>query len=226
MTKKNRYSKRAKISEAKFRVLLKLFCVDLGASQISKVVGLNRNTVNRYIRAIRVAIAKTCEKESPFSGEVEVDESYFGPRRVKGKRGRGSSQKRIVFGIFKRNGSVYTEIVPDCSRPTLQAVIRGKVSLDSVIHSDRWRGYNGLVDLGYKKHLRVDHSSDEFVSGTSHINGIEGFWGYAKMRLARFRGMTRSTFYLHLKECEFRYNYRDKDIYKILLKYFRKYPLS
>ncbi|HEX3035687.1 MAG TPA: transposase, partial [Thermodesulfobacteriota bacterium] len=99
------------------------------------------------------------------------------------------------------------------------------VSLDSVIHSDRWRGYNGLVDLGYKKHLRVDHSSDEFVSGSSHINGIEGFWGYAKMRLARFRGMTKSTFYLHLKECEFRYNYRDKDSYKILLKFFRKHPL-
>ncbi|HEX3034883.1 MAG TPA: transposase, partial [Thermodesulfobacteriota bacterium] len=129
MTQKNRYEKFAKISGAKFRVLLKLFCVDLDASQIFKITGLNRNTVNRYIRAIRVEIAKICEKESPFSGEVEVDESYFGPRGVKGKRGRGSSQKTIVFGIFKRNGSAYTEIVPDCSRPTLQAVIRGKVSL-------------------------------------------------------------------------------------------------
>ncbi len=106
---KNKYSKRAKISEARFRELVRLFCVDLDASQISKITGLNRNTVNRYIRAIRVEIAKRCEEESPFSGEVEVDKSYFGPRRVKGKRGRGSSQKRIVFGIFKRNGSVYLQ---------------------------------------------------------------------------------------------------------------------
>jgi len=103
--------------------------------------------------------------------------------------------------------------------------MRGKVSLDSVIHSDRWRGYNGLVDLGYKRHLRVDHNKDEFVKGSSHINGIEGFWGYAKMRLARFRGMSKSAFYLHLKECEFRYNYRDENIYKILLSYLKKYPL-
>ena len=101
--------------------------------------------------------------------------------------------------------------------------MRGKVGLDTVIHSDSWRGYNGLVDLGYKKHLRVNHGNDEFVSKGSHINGIEGFWGYAKMRLARFRGMNKSTFYLHMKECEFRYNYRNKNIYKILLEYFKIY---
>ncbi len=223
MTVKNRYKKHAKISEAKFTKILKLFCVDLTAVQIAEIIGLNRNTVNKYLKLIRQQIAAICESESPFSGEVEVDESFFGEKRVKGKRGRGASGKTIVFGIFKRNGSVYTEIVPDCSKPTLQGIIRGKVGLDTVIHSDSWRGYNGLVDLGYKKHLRVDHGNDEFVSKGSHINGIEGFWGYAKMRLARFRGMNKSTFYLHMKECEFRYNYRNKNIYKILLEYFKIY---
>ncbi|MDA2918738.1 IS1595 family transposase [Desulfobacterota bacterium AH_259_B03_O07] len=223
MTVKNRYKKHAKISEAKFKKILKLFCVDLTAVQIAEIIGLNRNTVNKYLKLIRQQIAAICESESPFSGEVEVDESFFGEKRVKGKRGRGASGKTIVFGIFKRNGSVYTEIVPDCSKPTLQGIIRGKVGLDTVIHSDSWRGYNGLVDLGYKKHLRVDHGNDEFVSKGSHINGIEGFWGYAKMRLARFRGMNKSTFYLHMKECEFRYNYRNKNIYKILLEYFKIY---
>jgi len=223
MTVKNRYKKHAKISEAKFKKILKLFCVDLTAVQIAEIIGLNRNTVNKYLKLMRQQIAAICESESPFGGEVEVDESFFGEKRVKGKRGRGASGKTIVFGIFKRNGSVYTEIVPDCSKPTLQGIIRGKVGLDTVIHSDSWRGYNGLVDLGYKKHLRVDHGNDEFVSKGSHINGIEGFWGYAKMRLARFRGMNKSTFYLHMKECEFRYNYRNKNIYKILLEYFKIY---
>ncbi len=223
MTVKNRYKKHAKISEAKFKKILKLFCVDLTAVQIAEIIGLNRNTVNKYLKLIRQQIAAICESESPFSGEVEVDESFFGEKRVKGKRGRGASGKTIVFAIFKRNGSVYTEIVPDCSKHTLQGIIRGKVGLDTVIHSDSWRGYNGLVDLGYKKHLRVDHGNGEIVSKGSHINGIEGFWGYAKMRLARFRGMNKSTFYLHMKECEFRYNYRNKNIYKILLEYSKIY---
>ena len=225
MTGKNRYSKNAKISEGKIKLLFKLFSLNLEATQIAKLVGLNRNTVNRYLRAIRERLAEHCEEQSPFSGEVEVDESYVGAHRVKGKRGRGAYGKTIVFGIFKRNGKVYTQIVPDCRKPTLQGIIRGKVTADSVIYSDSWPGYNGLVDVGYGKHLRVDHGKDEFVRDKTHINGIEGFWGFAKSRLTRFKGMNKTTFYLHLKECEFRYNNRNSDMYKIILKMALKRPL-
>ena len=225
MTVKNKYANRSKISEKKIRQIVKLFSIDLDASQITKISGLNRNTINRYLTGIRKRIAGFCESQSPFSGEVEVDESFFGARRIKGKRGRGAFGKTIVFGIFKRNGSVFTEVVPDCRRATLQAVIRGRVDLESVIHSDGWRGYNGLVDLGYKKHFRVNHGQDQFVHDKSHINGIESFWGFAKTRLSRFRGMNKNTFYLHLKECEFRFNNRGKNLYRLILKIIRKYPL-
>ena len=84
-----------------------------------------------------------------------MDESYFGPRRVKGKRGRGAGDKTIVFGLYKRNGKVYTEIVPGAADHTLQRIIRGHANIDSVIHSEGWRGYDGLVYLGYEKHFRV-----------------------------------------------------------------------
>ena len=106
-------------------------------------------------------MAEYCEKESLFYGEVEVDESFFGARRVKGKRGRGAYGKTIVFGLFKRNGKVYTEIVPDCSKVTLQGIIRGHIELDSVINTDGGRGYDGLVDISFDKHLRVNHSDNE-----------------------------------------------------------------
>ena len=129
-----------------------------------------------------------------------------------------------MFGILQRNGKVYTEIVPDCSRATLQAIIRGKVKPDSVIHSDKWRGYNGLVDVGYPKHFRVDHRDNKFTNGKSHINGIESFWSYAKRRLQKFNGINKKNFKLHLKECEFRFNNRDKNIYKLLLNFLYKYP--
>ena len=121
---------------------------------------------------------------------------------------------------------VYTEIVPDCSRATLQGIIRGRVDLESVIHSDGWRGYDGLVDLGYQKHFRVQHSHNEFSNKHSHINGIESFWSYAKTRLVRFRGLQKQTFYLHLKECEFRFNHRQEDIYLLVLNLLRENPLS
>jgi hypothetical protein len=65
---------------------------------------------------------------------------------------------------------------------------------------NRWRGYDGRVDLGFDKHLRVNHGDNEFALGRNHINGIESFWSYAKHRLVKFHGMRKSTFHLHLKE--------------------------
>ena len=225
MTTRNKYLKRSRISEAKFRELLRHFSLDLSAKNIAILTDLNRNTVNRYLFLLRKRIAEYCEQHSPFKGEIEVDESYFGAKRIKGKRGRGAGAKTPVFGILQRNGKVYTEIVPNCAKATLQAIIRGRVSPESIIHSDSWRGYNGLVDLGYKKHYRVQHGTNEFAKGKNHINGIESFWSFAKRRILKFHGIPTSTFYLHLKECEFRFNYRDKNIYAILLKICKEKPL-
>lgn len=84
----------------------------------------------------------------------------------------------------------------------------------------------GLVEIGYG-HKRVDHGKNEFAKkdGT-HINGIEGFWGIAKVRLTKFRGMAPQTFYLHLKETEFRYNHRNENLGRLILKICRSDPLN
>jgi transposase len=222
----NRYKKRAHITEKQFRHLLKLFSMDIDASTIAKITGLNRNTVNNYTKQIRQRIVEICEEASPFSGVVEIDESYFGARRVKGKRGRGAYGKTPVFGILQRGGKVYTEMVPNCAKKTLQAIIRGKVNPDSIIHSDTWRGYDGLVDVGYQKHFRIKHSQNEFALGKNHINGIESFWSFAKGRLQKYHGIFQNSFNLHLKECEFRFNNRGNNLYGILLQEFRKRALN
>jgi transposase-like protein len=65
----------------------------------------------------------------------------------------------------------------------------------------------------------VDHRDNKFSNGRSHINWIESFWSFAKRRLQKFNGVGRENFNLHLKESEFRFNNRDKVIYKLLLKH-------
>jgi transposase len=223
---RNCYFKRSKLTESKFRAILRLFCLDLTASDCGRLTGISVRSINDIYLRLRERLAYECERRRPFKGgEVEIDESYFGPRRVRGKRGRGAAKKTIVFGIFKRDGRVYTEIVPDCSKKTLLAVIRGKVRPEVIIHSDGWRGYDGLVDVGYAKHLRIHHGKNQFVLGKRHINGIESFWGYAKRRLAKFNGVSDGTFYLHLKETEFRFNQRRGNLYAMLLKMLRTSPL-
>jgi transposase-like protein len=146
-----------------------------------------------------------------LSGEIEVDESYFGARRVRGKRGRGAAGKTPVFGLLKRGGKVFVTVVASCSRAALMPIIEGKVFEGSTIYSDGWKAYDGLILNGYD-HYRVFHSKNEFVRGKSHINGIEAFWSFAKRRLAQFNGIKDDKFILHLAECQFRYNNRNKNL--------------
>jgi transposase len=112
-------------------------------------------------------------------------------------------------------------------------VIRGRVPLASVIHSDFWHGYDGLVDVGYAKHFRVKHGAGEYVrreragelTHVTHVNGIESFWSFAKHRLAQFYGVAPHTFYLHLKECEWRFNTPRAQRYRTLLALLERQPL-
>ena len=225
MKRVNKYYRSAKISEAKFRQILRCFDEDLTASSTARLTGVSVRSVNSIFLKLRKRMAELCDAEPLLNGTVEVDESYFGPHRIKGKRGRGAGGKTIVFGILKRGDRVWTQIVPDAKKRTLQRVIRGKVSLDSIVHTDGWVGYDGLVDVGYAKHFRVRHGENEFADRSNHINGIESFWSFAKHHLARFKGVPRHTFYLHLKESEFRFNHRHQNLYKLLLRILREDPL-
>jgi len=212
---------RAKISQYKIKKIIDCFCLDILASKTAILLDLNRKTINHWYLIFRLAIyAWQMNEFKKMVGEIELDESYFGARRKRGfrgklKRGRGT-QKQPVFGILKRNGKVYTEIIPNCKKKTLQAIIKGKIDKSAVIYSDGWRGYDGLVDVGYDKHFRVNHGDNEFSKGDGiHVNGIENFWSFTKRRLAKFNGVKKN-FELHLKDSEWRYS-QDYDKLKIEL---------
>lgn len=220
---KNKYLSRAHISERKFRDILKYFVEDETASKTAKYSGVNRNTINRLFKLMRRRIVEISLSSTPELGEFEVDESYFGVRRVRGKRGRGATGKTPVFGVLKRDGKVFVNVVKNCRREHLMPIIEGKVLEGSTIYSDGWKSYDGLILNGYD-HYRVYHSKDEFVRGKAHVNGIESFWSYAKRRMSKFNGLSSDVFHLHLKESEWRWNNRG-NIYDILLKEFREDPL-
>ena len=205
-------NKKNGLSRYRQRKVVEAFCADLTATQAAKLLRLNRNTVNRYFRLFRERIRDQQNSlKDQFKGTVEVDESWFGAARPRGqigprKVGRGTN-KQPVFGIIERGGRVFTEIIDDTTKATLQGLIRGHVAREATVISDGWRGYSGLVDWGYEKHLRIKKYRKEgnpFTDGDVHINGIESFWSFTKRRLAKFNG-TSGTFELHLKECEWRW---------------------
>ena len=225
MSGKNKYYSRSKISEAKFRQLLRLFALDLTASDAAQLCGLSLRSTNDIYQRIRLRMAQDCASRSPFVGELEADESYFGPRRVRGKRGRGAGSKTIVFGLLKRGDCVYTEIVPNASKATLQAIIRGKVDPNSIIHTDGWPGYDAWLTSAWKSTFgltmaTMSSSRDPGMSTALSLSGAK-----PKHRLAQFHGIRANKFNLHLKETEFRFNHRHHDLYKVLLKLLRDNPL-
>jgi len=195
----------SKLSNRQINQLIKYFSIEVSAITAARTLSINRHSAERVYQIIRRCLALECEKKSPFEGEVEVDESYFGGYR-KGRRGRGAASKVPVFGLLKRNGWVYTRIVKDVSRETLGKIIRTKVVPESVIYSDGFRSYDGLILDGFK-HYRINHGQS-FAHKRNHINGIENFWSYAKTKLKRYYGINRARFYFYLKEMEFRFNHR------------------
>ena len=216
---KNKYVKDSHLSERKFGELPRLFRADATALSAVSPTGLNRDTVSRHHGMPRARIAEACE----------ADESCFGARRARGARGRGARGEAIVSGPPKRGGKVCTRIVPDVTRGTSTRVIEGKASRDPIMHTDGSAPCDGLVGWGCKHHCRVSRGENGFVERGNpgdRIDGIESFWGYAKNRLVKYQGMSKEDFYLHLKECEFRFNMRGRDMYRFMLRELRERPLN
>ena len=223
---RNKYLKRAHISDKKFRLILRCFCEDYTAEQTAKRSAVSRVSINTVYAKFRLRIIGLVGLNGELDGEVEVDESYFGARRVRGKRGRGARGKTPVVGLLKRQGQVYTQVVKNCTKEQLMPILRGKILGNTTVYTDGWKSYAGLVLNGYK-HYRIHHSANEFARGKNHVNGIESFWSYTKRRMIKFNGIRKEKFLLHLKESEFRWNGRVNgvDIYQRLLGNFRENPL-
>jgi len=197
--------RKSRLSMIKQYKLIEHFVAGTTARCAAGLIGVNRKTAAYYYHRLREIISTELNQqaEEAFSGEIEVDESYFGGHR-KGKRGRGAAGKMPVFGLLKRGGKVYTKIIPDAKSDTLIPIIQSKVIPDSIVYTDCWRGYN-VLDVSEFKHFRINHSK-LFADKHNHINGIENFWNQAKRHLRKFNGVPRDHFPLFLKECEWRFN--------------------
>jgi transposase len=208
---------RIKIPCSKWLTLIKLFELSTSARKASGEARVSYKTALKAFDLMRIAIInELAKRDGALRGEIEADETYFGGRR-KGKRGRGSGNKSIVFGILEREGLVHISIVKDVSADTLINETVKKVRRGSIVYTDKWRSYDALMFCGYR-HLSVDHQH-KFKQGKVCINGIEGFWSYAKERLIKYHGISKEKFLMYIKEMEWRYNNRNRDLYGLLLNY-------
>ncbi|OYD16604.1 hypothetical protein CH333_03030 [candidate division WOR-3 bacterium JGI_Cruoil_03_44_89] len=212
-----RWIGKLKINARQWLWIIKLFELGLSSRKISRETGISYPTALKAMNLIRKSIvAHTQDCGLLLEGEIEADESYFGGRR-KGKRGRGAGNKVPVFGILERNGFVRVEVLKDVTAESLLNLTIKIVRRGSIVYTDKFKSYDSLMFCGYR-HLKVDHTK-RFSSGKVYINGLEGFWSYAKERLIKHHGVSKKNFLFYLKEMEFRYNNRNADLLPILVTY-------
>jgi transposase len=195
--------RKSRLSFRKQAKLIEHFVAGTTARTAAELVRVNKTTATYYYHRLRELIYRVVADTTPFAGEIEADESYFGGHR-KGKRGRGAAGKVPVFGLLKRGGKVYAVVIANAKAATLLPILKERIVPDSIVYSDSLPSYNALAVAGFR-HLRINHSK-LFAAGKNHINGIENFWNQAKRHLRKFNGVPKKHFPLFLKECEWRFN--------------------
>lgn len=223
MKRKNKYIYRSKLSEAKFREFVKFFSLDLKAQKIADLTRLNRNTVNRYSHLLRERIAFFCDQECLFRPSNHNVNSSSSPNQ---SAQNIKNIQDIVVGIVSRNKMVLSEIVADCTKCQLDQLIQKGHLNECIEIPDSLCRFHALIDSGFKQVYLIESDTKRLECNYSKENVIESFKLFARKRLLKFNGVSRATFALYLKECEFRYNYKDEDTYQMLLKMCREKPLN
>lgn len=204
--------------------MLKLFCEDLTATQIANISGISRITVNAYLKLIRTHIAKFLEESNPIQNLNGSFSSLQNTSSTPSFR-NGTSLKKSLYGIFKYNDVIHTHkigVEQDWIYDWIKGRIEPQPALVEKFHLDV---YHGVADFNSLKLFRVNHPARGANKGKSQIDEIDLFWGLLKSRFVKFRGLNGNTLYLHVKETEFRYNYRNEDIFELLITIILKRPL-
>jgi transposase len=190
---------RSKLTDEQSRRLTEHFVAGTPARTAAELVGVNRNTARLFYHRVRELIARRLEQDSPFEGNVTLDESALEAPERPGRRPAG---KLPVFALLKHGGKVYTAMVLDHHA---EDPPRARVKPDSVVYADP-PSADGTLGVSRFQHRRVHHPLRAEVSQPG-IDSIENFWNQAKRHMRRYNGIPRRHFHLFLKECEWRFNY-------------------
>ena len=215
--------KGVRLKDKSIKQIINWFLLERSGWWIARELNLNKNQVYKVIKQLRQVMTK--DVPSVFAGTVEVDETYLGGKRRNKRKSQlkkdcekyGSchhgfgTNKQAVFGILCRSGKVYAHLIEGNEARNLIPIITKKVKPGTHIYSDTWRAYTGLATKGYV-HRTVAHKQKQYVKGKVHINGLEGFWGYLKRKLATKGGVRREYLHLYLGEYVWRYNFKDLTI--------------
>jgi transposase len=225
MSPVNRYYRRSRIPEGRFLKLLRYFALDRSATEAANLTGLTRKSVTNIFLKLRRRIAEECERRSPLStSDLNQKEEFSWTRCVCGRCQTKVSPQSPVFSVLTDSSKIFTVPGPDCRKPILRALVRGRVTLRA-IPAKGGHGYDALVDAAYSQPFMIRRKMQPADTNVLPTKRIKSFWNFARRRLEKFNGVPNRTFYLHLKETEWRFNVGKQDLYRELIRLIETNPL-
>jgi transposase len=222
---KNKMLKRSHLSEKTCREIIQLFSEDITATQIAGITGVSRVTINNYLKLIRIHITKYCEEENQYYLDkknlalIALEKSNL-PALNKGDE----ECSNTYYGFYKCGENIFVEGLNNINKSGIHEFQQAKMqNIAQKNGLQTLMKYHAIADFDAWRLYRIDNANG--INGKYHVDDITVFWGNTKSRLLKFRGLNKSTLYLHVKECEFRYNNRNDDINNILLNIIYKHPL-
>jgi len=196
----------------------------ISAKQLERELGVTYKTAWRMFTMIRNELMVQDDDDEQLSGEVEMDETYFGRRPRASDRAqwataanrsvaaqKWSRERKVpVFGMVQRGGEVRAYVVPRQMLPEVKKHILVDIEPGTALYTDDASMYDHLKKEGWY-HQTIQHSHAVYVSGDIHTQTIEGFWSLVK------RGVSGTHFHVsakwlqgYLNEYAWRYNRRGR----------------
>ena len=213
---KNKFFRRAHISEAKFKLILKLFCQEKTAVEISEQTGISRVTVNKYLGDIRMMIM-TCDDEL-LKQDAKV---LFADTFSKWEKSKLQvlNSPITMAGIEVDGSKLKIHPIEELAHNKMLRIAQGKKrnKKEDVI-AQRFCGFVDLKERQYYKLRTVSRRKN----GKKMVKNADRLWKIFRNRIHKSKGLASNTIYLHLKESELRCNYGKTEIYAMLLKVMRR----
>jgi transposase-like protein len=222
----NKYFKGAKVSEGTFRRIVRCFADDQTATVAAQTTGVLLRSVNPIFLRIRERIAEFGDVEL-HAPSIQARTFRFGPKGIRGPRGRGAGRKTIVLVLYGGDDKVFLEVVPNETKATIYPIMQSRLSLETEIRTNGMWTFHGLSKIGFTNHIPTKGEIPPFRE-QPYWHGapeIQQFWWATERSLKKFLGLPMGTRRLHLKERAFRHNMQKEDLYQVLLELLRTHPL-